>query len=73
MEAYIKPANYEQIGTKKFEKGIGRKENMYIECCTFLAVQHCKYTPRGGISLQNNQKPSQPNVFIIISETDTLC
>ena len=28
IEAYIKPANYEQIGTKKFAKGIGRKENM---------------------------------------------
>ena len=28
IEAYIKPANYEQIGTKKFEKEIGRKENM---------------------------------------------
>ena len=28
IEAYIKPANYEQIGTKKFAKEIGRKENM---------------------------------------------
>ncbi|MDD2503505.1 MAG: IS1182 family transposase [Clostridia bacterium] len=28
MEAYVKPANYEQIGTKKFAKQIGRKENM---------------------------------------------
>ena len=28
IEAYVKPANYEQIGTKKFEKQIGRKENM---------------------------------------------
>lgn len=31
MEAYIKPANYEQIGTKKFEKEIGRKENMHYD------------------------------------------
>ena len=31
IEAYIKPANYEQIGTKKFEKEIGRKENMYYD------------------------------------------
>ena len=28
IEAYIKPANYAQIGTKKFAKEIGRKENM---------------------------------------------
>lgn len=28
IQAYIKPANYEQTGTKKFEKEIGRKENM---------------------------------------------
>lgn len=28
IEAYIKPTNYEQIGTKKFEKEMGRKENM---------------------------------------------
>ena len=28
IEAYIKPANYEQIGTKKFAKQIGKKENM---------------------------------------------
>ena len=28
IEVYIKPANYEQIGTKKFAKEIGRKENM---------------------------------------------
>ena len=26
--AFIKPANYEQIGTKKFEAQIGKKENM---------------------------------------------
>ncbi|MFW5669907.1 MAG: IS1182 family transposase [Acetivibrio ethanolgignens] len=31
IEAYIKPANYEQIGTKKFEKEIGRKENMHYD------------------------------------------
>ena len=28
IEAYIKPANYEQTGTKKFAEQIGRKENM---------------------------------------------
>lgn len=28
MAAFVKPANYEQVGTKKFEKQIGRKENM---------------------------------------------
>lgn len=28
IEAYIKPANYEQIGTKKFARQIGKKENM---------------------------------------------
>lgn len=31
IEAYIKPANYEQLGTKKFAKEIGRKENMYYD------------------------------------------
>lgn len=31
MAAYIKPANYEQIGTKKFSKEIGRKENMIYD------------------------------------------
>ena len=28
IQAFIKPANYEQIGTKKFAKQIGKKENM---------------------------------------------
>lgn len=28
IEAYIKPGNYEQLGTKKLAKQIGRKENM---------------------------------------------
>lgn len=28
IQPYIKPANYEQVGTKKFEKQIGRHENM---------------------------------------------
>lgn len=28
IQAYIKPANYEQVGTKKFENQIGRHENM---------------------------------------------
>ena len=28
IEAYIKPGNYEQIGTKKFAAQIGKKENM---------------------------------------------
>lgn len=28
IQAYIKPSNYEQIGTKKFEAQIGKKENM---------------------------------------------
>ena len=28
MQAFIKPANYEQIGTKKFAAQIGKKENM---------------------------------------------
>lgn len=31
IEAYIKPANYEQLGTKKFAKEIGRKENMQYD------------------------------------------
>ena len=31
MEAYIKPSNYEQLGTKKFAKEIGRKENMQYD------------------------------------------
>lgn len=31
IKAYIKPSNYEQIGTKKFAKEIGRKENMHYD------------------------------------------
>jgi len=31
MEAFVKPTNYEQVGTKKFEKQIGRKENMQYD------------------------------------------
>lgn len=31
IAAYIKPSNYEQIGTKKFAKQIGRKENMQYD------------------------------------------
>lgn len=40
MEAYIKPANYEQIGTKKFEKEIGRKENMHYDKETDCYICH---------------------------------
>ena len=43
IEAYIKPANYEQTGTKKFEKEIGRKENM-------------KYDKEGDFYLCHNGK-----------------
>ena len=28
IKAYIKPSNYEQLGTKKFSQEIGKKENM---------------------------------------------
>lgn len=31
IQAYIKPANYEQTGTRKFAKEIGRKENMVYD------------------------------------------
>ena len=31
IEAFIKPANYEQVGTKKFAAQIGRKENMQYD------------------------------------------
>ena len=31
MDTFVKPANYEQIGTKKFKKQIGRKENMQYD------------------------------------------
>ena len=31
IEAYIKPSNYEQLGTKKFAREIGRKENMQYD------------------------------------------
>lgn len=31
IKAYIKPSNYEQVGTKKFAKEIGKKENMKYE------------------------------------------
>ena len=31
IEAFIKPANYEQIGTKKFAAQIGKKENMVYD------------------------------------------
>ena len=31
IDAYIKPSNYEQLGTKKFAKEIGRKENMQYD------------------------------------------
>ena len=31
IEAYIKPSNYEQLGTRKFSKEIGKKENMHYD------------------------------------------
>ena len=31
IEAYIKPSNYEQLGTKKFAREIGRKESMQYD------------------------------------------
>ena len=46
IAAYIKPGNYEQIGTRKFSKEIGRKENMKYDadhdcyiCCNGKAVK----------------------------------
>ena len=46
IAAYIKPGNYEQIGTRKFSKEIGRKENMMYDaehdcyiCCNGKAVK----------------------------------
>ena len=40
VEAYIKPANYEQLGTKKFNKEIGRKENMHYDSKNDFYVCH---------------------------------
>lgn len=46
IAACIKPGNYEQIGTRKFSKEIGRKENMMYDaehdcyiCCNGKAVK----------------------------------
>lgn len=46
IQAYIKPGNYGQIGTKKFAKQIGRKENMRYD-----ADNDC-YICRNGKSIK---------------------
>ena len=40
VEAYIKPSNYEQLGTKKFAKEIGRKENMHYDSKSDFYICH---------------------------------
>ncbi len=50
IRAYIKPANYEQIGTKKFAKEIGRRENMkYDEISDCYICCNGKRIERTGI------------------------
>lgn len=53
IEAYIKPANYEQIGTKKFEKEIGRKENMkYERDGDFYICHNGKKVEKSGVKIR---------------------
>ena len=40
VEAYIKPSNYEQLDTRKFNKEIGRKENMHYDIKNDFYVCH---------------------------------
>ena len=50
IEAYIKPSNYEQIGTKKFEKEIGRKENMqYDQAGDYYICHNGKRVEKTGV------------------------
>ena len=57
IEAYIKPSNYEQLGTKKFAREIGRKENM-------------QYDKDGDYYICHNGRPVQkqerhrPDIFV---------
>lgn len=46
IQAYIKPTNYEQVGTKKFAAQIGKKENMEYD------TQEDQYICRNGKKLQ---------------------
>lgn len=57
IEAYIKPSNYEQLGTRKFAKEIGKKENMTYEkegdfyiCHNGKKVEKVKVTSRATAS-----------------------
>ena len=53
IEAYIKPSNYEQIGTKKFEKEIGRKENMqYDQAGDYYICHNGKRVEKTGFKTQ---------------------
>ncbi len=63
IDSFIKPANYEQMKTKKFKKQIGRRENMaYDEAVDFyicadqrhlVFVGEHTFTPKNGIRQTN--------------------
>lgn len=54
IQAYIKPANYEQLGTKKFEKQIGRHENMEYD-----SENDCYICHNGMVLAKTGEKVSR--------------
>ena len=63
IEAYIKPANYEQIGTKKFAKEIDRKENMQYD--KEKDCYRCHIIPSGtGVKTDTMDRMDEVRSFI---------
>lgn len=68
IEAYIKPANYEQIGTKKLAVQIGRKENM-----SYDADEDCYICHNGKKIRKVKTRPAKTKSGYLREETHYRC
>ena len=68
IEAYIKPANYEQTGTKKFAEQIGRKENM-----SYDADEDCYICHNGKRIRKVKTRPVKTGSGYLREETHYRC
>lgn len=68
IQAYIKPSNYEQIGTKKFEAQIGKKENMRYD-----AEKDCYICHNGKLMVKTKTARVKTASGYTREETHYLC
>lgn len=70
IKAFIKPSNYEQIGTRKFAKQIGAKENMEYDAENDRYICHNgKYIVRTGTRSQKLLPDTLEKSLVTIAKT----